>query len=266
VSGYGTAQQLLTYRYYGSTYSPDLVLVAFFPGNDIRNNSKSLEPEKTRPFFAQKGDELVEDRSFAESAEFLRRTNLFRSVLEGIRGVSRVTQAAYFVKDRLQARAAAANARPAAGEGGEVGIDDAVYSEPTTPEWRGAWALTERLFEQLRDEVQASGAKLIIVSLASGIQVHPDPAVRAAFMRARGIDNLFYPNHRIEQLAADLGVQSISLGDAFQKMAERDHVYLHGFPNTNMGSGHWNEAGNRLGATLIADALCGSAGESLSGD
>ena len=39
VSGYGTAQELLMLRHYVWQYQPDLVLLAFFPGNDLRNNS-----------------------------------------------------------------------------------------------------------------------------------------------------------------------------------------------------------------------------------
>jgi len=34
-----------------SKYSPDMVMLAFFAGNDVRNNSKALEPEIMRPFF-----------------------------------------------------------------------------------------------------------------------------------------------------------------------------------------------------------------------
>src|SRR5690349_6428314 len=49
VDGYGTAQELLTYRYFAAKYSPDVVLLAFFAENDVRNNSRDLEPEKLRP-------------------------------------------------------------------------------------------------------------------------------------------------------------------------------------------------------------------------
>jgi hypothetical protein len=257
VSGYGTAQELLNFRYFGATYSPDLVLASFFAGNDVRNNSKALEPEKMRPFFELNGDMLVEDRSFAQSAEFQRRTNALRSALDRLSDL-RVLQAAYFIKDRLATTGAPAAAAPAAMGGNEAGIDDAVYSEPATPQWIAAWALTERLFRQLRDEVQAAGAKLVIVSLSSGIQVHPDPAVRAQFTSGKNIADLFYPNHRIQKLAADLQVQSIVLGPAFQEAAERNKVFFHGFPNTRMGSGHWNEAGNRMAADVVAAAWCGN--------
>src|SRR3989304_9665851 len=44
VSGYGTASQYLYYRERGRNYRPDLVLLALYPGNDVRNNSPTLEP------------------------------------------------------------------------------------------------------------------------------------------------------------------------------------------------------------------------------
>ncbi|MBI4206766.1 MAG: SGNH/GDSL hydrolase family protein [Betaproteobacteria bacterium] len=65
VSGYGTAQQLLTLRRRVWEYAPDLVLVAFFPGNDVRNNSRALEPDRLRPFFVIKDGQLALDDSFA---------------------------------------------------------------------------------------------------------------------------------------------------------------------------------------------------------
>jgi hypothetical protein len=71
VSGYGTAQQLLTLRHRVWAYAPDLVLLAFFPGNDVRNNSKVLEPEKLRPFFVVKDGALILDESFRHDPAFL---------------------------------------------------------------------------------------------------------------------------------------------------------------------------------------------------
>jgi hypothetical protein len=64
VSGYGTAQQLLTFRHRVAAYSPDVTVLAFYAGNDVRNNSKELEPVKLRPFFNVHNDSLVLDNSF----------------------------------------------------------------------------------------------------------------------------------------------------------------------------------------------------------
>src|SRR5919108_5792949 len=39
VSGFGTAQEYLTLKHYGLEYKPDLVILNFFIGNDVRDNS-----------------------------------------------------------------------------------------------------------------------------------------------------------------------------------------------------------------------------------
>src|SRR5207253_4628700 len=70
VSGYGTAQELLTYRHWGAAYSPDVTVLAFYPGNDVRNNSKELEPNKLRPFFKLRGGNLVLDDLFLRDSQY----------------------------------------------------------------------------------------------------------------------------------------------------------------------------------------------------
>ncbi len=255
VSSYGTAQQLLTYRYHASKYSPDLVLAAVFVGNDIRNNSADLEPDKMRPYFRLHGDALVLDNSFATSEEFQRRTNTMRALLDRAR-VLRVVQAAYLVKDRLP-MVGSANA-PAAFE---AGIDDAVFGEPTTRQWRDAWSVTERLFAQLNDDVRAAGTKLLVVPVSSGVQVHPDPEWRRRFQSSRKLGDIFYPERRIEAIAQRLRVESVVLGPQLQTIAERDKIHFHGFANTRMGSGHWNEAGHGAAAQIVATKLCSSYGK-----
>src|SRR5262249_54377451 len=156
------------------------------------------------------GDALVEDRSFAESEAFRQRKNSL-AVLDPLR-IFRVIQAAYFIRDKLiQLRLEQTQVQAIGGRGEEAGLDDAVYSEPSTPEWRDAWAITERLFAQLRNEVQAAGTRLIVVSLSTDVQVDPDPELRAEFMQARGIKDIFYPDRRIAKVATSLGIQSILL-------------------------------------------------------
>jgi hypothetical protein len=46
-----------------------------------------------------------------------------------------------------------------------------------------------------------------------------------------------------------------------QAIAERERIFLHGFENTRLGSGHWNENGHRLAAELVAADLCGRSAE-----
>jgi len=50
VSGYGTAQRLVILQTRVWKYHPDMVLLAVFPGNDIRNNRASLNHEPFCPY------------------------------------------------------------------------------------------------------------------------------------------------------------------------------------------------------------------------
>ena len=64
VSGYGTAQELLLLRNRIWTYSPDIVLVAFDHGNDVRDNSKRRSSAYPRPYFKYENGSLVLDSDY----------------------------------------------------------------------------------------------------------------------------------------------------------------------------------------------------------
>ena len=68
--------------------------------------------------------------------------------------------------------------------------------------------------------------------------------------------DLFYPDLRLKELGTRAGFDVLNLAPAFQNYADEHHVYLHGFANTKLGTGHWNEAGHRLAGELIASHLC----------
>jgi GDSL-like Lipase/Acylhydrolase. len=54
IEGFSTAQEYLTLKHYGLKYQPDFVILAFFTGNDVWDNSFSLAGESFRPYFSIK--------------------------------------------------------------------------------------------------------------------------------------------------------------------------------------------------------------------
>jgi hypothetical protein len=44
-----------------------------------------------------------------------------------------------------------------------------------------------------------------------------------------------------------------------QSYAESRKVYLHGFPASNLGMGHWNVEGHQVAGEYMAEYLCGVA-------
>jgi hypothetical protein len=140
----------------------------------------------------------------------------------------------------------------------ERGLDTQVYHPTLAQDWEEAWNITETLILMLRDEVELIGAEFLVVTLSNGIQVHPDPVVRASFMDSEGIDNLFYPDERIWEVCKQAGIAVMNLAKPFQLYAEQNSVCLHGFSNATICGGHWNEKGHFLAGRLISDEICGT--------
>jgi hypothetical protein len=256
VSGYGTGQELLTLRQQAWRYAPDVVILAFFAGNDVSDNSAVLDSEswlngeKCRPHYELRNGTLAEDDQFRERAAA-------RWWCHGVFALNRIAIMDYLGEPAVMLHRIAGGSKPAARIAGhEPGLDDEIYGPPPDARWRDAWAVTEDLITALSREVKAHGARLVVVTLSTPIQVYPDPAYREAYLRSIGGTDLFYPEHRLDALGTREGFVVLNLAPSLQAYADQHHSFLHGFPNTRAGTGHWNELGHRLAGEHIAERLC----------
>ena len=294
VSGYGTAQELITVRRHVFDYSPDLVLLAFTTNNDVSDNSRALKRADEMPYFVLSGGRLALDDSFRHSRPFRLRTSLPSRAGAWLRDSSRVLQAVnhahyafkgYLARRRARAAAeqaqqqqqqqrppqttppqpaAAANAAAPPGAQtaatpianlGDIGVDNLVYREPVDATWAEAWRVTEALLVEMRDEVERRGARFVAVTLSNGPQVLPDPAAREAFARRFGATDIFYPDLRVRAVGERHDFTVFNLAPELQTYAEQRRLYLHGF-GADIGNGHWNAAGHRAAGELLAQKLC----------
>ena len=271
VSGYGTAQELMTLRQRVWDYSPDLVVLAFTTYNDIYDNSRALSRTEEVPYFVYRNGELTYDDSFRNSRTYLQRDSklnrLGRWLHNGLRGAQLIHYVQFAVKLKLtdwrnkRRMAAEARTKPAAGStptvrnAEDIGIDNMIYIEPRDENWREAWRVTEGLIKQMRDDVRQKRARFLLVTLSNAIQVYPDPTVREKFLQHVGTDNIFYPNLRLKALADQEQIDFIDLAQSMQVYADQNKVFLHGF-GSDIGNGHWNATGHKLAAELIAQKLC----------
>jgi hypothetical protein len=254
VAGFGTAQEYVMLETEAAAYRPDLVMLAFSYGSDLRNNSRVLETERMRPFFVLEGGRLVLDSSFSESDEFKRRTAPWRTLAWDIAGHSRLLRLLNFLSASMEARAAGEGGVPA---GVESGLDDAFLAPPKNQAWQDAWTISEAIILKMDELTSRIGGKLMLVGLTMGIQVHPDPGFRATLEKKLGVGDLFYPNTRLAEFARKHGIRALMPAAEMQRFAETHKAFLHGFKNANnVGGGHWNEAGHRLAAEIIARDLC----------
>jgi hypothetical protein len=260
VAGYGTAQELLTLREKVWRYSPDVVVLAFYSGNDVRNNQRSLEQDPSRPYFlVQPGQQgkasLLLDDSFRTTSGYRMRQSLPARILYGLFNHIRLLELGKRGQSRLDGWIGSMKARhKEKGEAlQELGLDNAVYSPPHDVDWQEAWQATEGILATLNREVTAKGARFGLLSLTTPIQVHPDPVARERFMAKLGVTSLGYPDARLAQVSANDGFPFLALAPLLQPIAQGQHVFLHGFANTTAGEGHWNAAGHRAAAPYVAD-------------
>jgi hypothetical protein len=247
VDGYGTAQELVTLREKVWAYHPDIVVLAIFLGNDVRNNSVTLEGNLCRPFYVEGGGKLAPAGPFESSNSFrlwcMARFDYRKSGL-----LPMIRNAWTILSTRNQV--------PTPELPVERAINYDIYKPPSEKSWRDAWQVTGDLIDETYREAAAHQAAFLAVTLDTSIQVWPDAQVRENFMKRIGVADLFYPDRRIAALGERGGFEVLTLAEPLYEYAKRHHAYLHGFGNGKMGFGHWNIEGHRVAGELIADRLC----------
>jgi hypothetical protein len=280
VSGYGTAQELLTLREQVWKFSPDIVMLAVTTNNDITDNNRALKKTDEIPYFIYQNNQLKLDDSFKDSRAFRWRqsgisrfgrwlrehSSVVQAMIQGHHGF-KVLLASWRARrsQKAQTQSGAAGQNPETlqksdllSRSEELGTDNLVYLEPANAVWNDAWSVTEDLILEMRNEVNSRGAKFVVVTLSNGPQVLPNPEVRESFKKRFGITDLFYPDDRIKLLCARTGIPVIMLAPELQEFAERNNIFLHGFGD-NPGNGHWNASGHRVAGELIAKKICNGA-------
>jgi hypothetical protein len=263
IDGYGTAQELITLERSAWRFSPDIVVLAFFAGNDVRNNSVVLEGDKCRPFYIDRGGRYTLGGPFEDSdlfrfqcfARFESRRSQLLNALGSAKSVIRTRMKAWERREGLLPHPAPAPRRRGAHPRHEPGLNDLIYRPPINPTWTDAWDVSEAEIRMVRDAAARHHAAFLLAAINTGIQVYPNPLARERYLESNGGTSLFYPDMRLKSFGEREGIPVLSLAPAMQSAADTYHVFFHGFPNTRPGTGHWNERGHCFGGSMIAEAI-----------
>lgn len=252
VAGYGTLQEYLAYKKAGSKRKPDLVLLAFYLHNDVRNNAEHLNisaqalraGKRKRPFLDEENesDWLIHKPDFEEiQKKFLKRkTSLsFRirhnSVLLTLFRNARRTVWSYI--NPLHSAGALSMHRCNSSE---------LYEK--------AWLTSERILGRLKQEVEADGAQLVVFSVPALFDVDLS-AVREHEKNSGDVGpKLCIENSpgyaRLREVLHRNGIIYVDLVPTFRTAAtkEKRNLFV-------IGDWHWNSEGHALAAQSVYDAL-----------
>ena len=256
-SGFGTASEVMRSLDFGAAYGPDVVLLAFYAGNDVRDNSRLLSADAPAFYFTLDPDGALRlDRSLIEALERARASpNLADRLRNESQLCALVYERLYLWRRARRARNAADAPRAAAGAGPGVTADprdDAhVYLEDAGPAWVDAWAVTAALVDRLAAETAARGSRLAIVSVGTPEQVDVELG-RALRAGAPGRDPDL-PDRRLAAMAEWNRVPCLLLAPGLRAAEAAGSGPLHGFGGRR--GGHWNAEGHRQAAILIESFL-----------
>lgn len=242
VSNYGTASQLLSLRRDGVRYKPDLVLLAFTPATNVFVNSPELEKTLTPVYGADGSIERVRP-PFGKTG-ILARSKAYR-YLRRLLLVQHPRLAELLVRLGLvKARAAARfqhNNIPA------------YYFVYTTPDavWQKAWSHTERLLNDLHEEVRRIGARLVVAILSSRDEVYREwwEEEFQAYPKMRRIQwDLDAPRQRIASLCEAKGIPYLALAPILRGARNGEPLHFR-------YDGHLTPAGNERVAREMAEFI-----------
>ena len=260
VNGYGTAQQLMTLRHHVWDYQPDLVILAFYPGNDLSNNYRPLEHDHLRPYFVYQDGQLVADMSF-RNLKFWQRNRYAFSLVDFL--------PYWFIKNSrilqlIRKVDIDAKRRQYNKDYNAINID--FYKEPKpNSDWEEAWDVTEGLIKLMRDEVHEKNADFMLMTVSHSSQVLPDLQERDNLKKILNVSNLFYPNTRLKNFGKEEDIPVYNLAGPIWDEAKKTGKCLHGFDNALPCGGHWNVEGHKLVGEIMSNYLCERYGGQESG-
>jgi lysophospholipase L1-like esterase len=236
VASASTGSELVTWRGVVADLGPDLVLLAFFAGNDLADNSRRLT-RAARPYFDVDGGgrlHQVEDPSPTPAlVRWLdRHSRLY------------VWQKVAFRRLRAAGRQASSGIEPG----------QRIFARGGDPAVEHAWRVTGALLLQLRDEVEARGARFAVVVIPCAEQV--DDALWSDLARRgreAGLElDRGEPSRRLGAILGREGVAALDLAPAFLEAAREGSggtasaagLYL-------LGRFHLSHEGHRVAARAI---------------
>lgn len=268
VGGYGTTQESLALEEDGLRFHPDLVVLAFFAENDVRNNSQLLENRLWqganikafgRPFARLSGEQLsVSSPSFGRARAWIdamREQDRQRSFWDGLLAVdlasSLLQRLAHFAGEEVHGYDPNLVLGVHALRFDPSSSADPMSEEEYRRAWEEAWDVTEAVILRTRRVAEQAGARFVLLSIPSKFQA--DTAYRERVVR-------FYPrmefdpqlvSRRLQSFAAQHGVDLLDLHAAFaQRSADGQPPLYHSFRDR-----HWNAEGHRFAAAELARFL-----------
>jgi hypothetical protein len=230
VSGSSTGQELVLYREIVARYRPEIVLGAYFMGNDLADNSTRLSANPRIYFELDDAGNLVRVPLSTTRRKLSNWLNLH----------SRFYVWQKRANDILQHRRAEGHL---------------IFSTASSELLDEVWEVNERLILALAEAVESVGGRFVLVLYPDAAQIYDDrweAVLQDAGDGAAELDRE-HAERRLVEIAESHGIPVVTLTDDFRRAAggrraadtePEDHLYFH-------GTGHFTARGHLVAAKAV---------------
>jgi len=262
VPSWGTDQQYLALRQYGLKLNPDLVVVAFYAQNDVAETDLMLRLSTNtypKPFFDLREERLIE-LPFVDSTPMPIRVGRRLAADLRVYPMVRDSLLTFPLAHRVLFRMGIVGVVPQEIESPEP-EDSSLWQWPDRwrrqigvfelrpwADWSRAWAISEALLNRMNAEATSTGARFLLLGVASPIEVMPQDVLTGLIGKKMKDFDADQPTRRLTEISMRRGIDFVSMVPAFrERIGGRAQTFEDLFLRCD---GHWTPAGHRLAAEL----------------
>ncbi|MEA1885123.1 MAG: SGNH/GDSL hydrolase family protein [Thermotogota bacterium] len=252
VGGYGTDNEYYYLVNYGSKYKPDIVLVGFFAGNDVRDTMLGFYKYNTANGVTKWNETILRSHGVIKNTEKNEAFSVFKSTaLTLFPHSTRFFYGKYkIIKNKFFGL----------GEGSQISNSqtnltilnyETFYKKKYSDDVERGWNETFDFLMRIKKLTEANNATLVVVIIPVSEQVHKeDWGLRKMEYGLNENDfDLEKPQKKLIRFCEGNDVYYIDLLPKFkEKSMNGDRLYYE-------SDVHWNEKGHELAADIIAESL-----------
>jgi hypothetical protein len=235
VSGSSPGQELVLYQELASRWDPDIVLCAFYVGNDLADNCSRLSNNPRIYFDLDEQGHLYRLPFSAERARLSSLLNRYSRFY--------VWQKVAINRSRHKLLEKAHVVAPG----------QWIYCTQEPEKVAHAWKVTDAVNRSFQAEVQSRGGLFAVVMLPSSRQIYKD-WFEAMLTRCGAYAEHFdpdYPDQRMRALCREAGIPLLQMTADFRAAAPGESTSLKEQWLFLGGTGHFNERGNKVAARAV---------------
>jgi len=231
-SGFGTVQEFLLYQDIVRKYHPDIVVLMFLPGNDIRNNVEKLQKQVetvTSPFATLSRESSEIEIYFPKPPQ--RQNSPLSIMFQKVKHFLRKHLALYRFTRSLMSILKVNLSQSNSNLPNDSSKNDQTYKfekkwldyniyipfEKNHSDWRRAWLVTEKLLLKFKEEVEADGNQFVLAILNDSLHFYPDYRIQTNIEFPEEFDPR-YPSQRLIEFAKANNIRFLDFNRYFKQI------------------------------------------------